>query len=210
MTGLRYSVVLTLHHEVARCIGLKRMRPFPMNQGIQRVLRAGFSLRLCDTGGVMEIFEHLLEDFIALYLRREQTLHVLHDENRGLMYCKDAQVLSVQVDAMIGRRNAAVARTAHYREGLTWRASAKDPGGGGSKCATDTPVHLFRFDCSEFSSPGLLIGCVGSLRKTLEQFRSGNLAPNVRIVICRCFPTGKVMKEAPECQRLMSPGLHLN
>ena len=39
-----------------------------------------------------QIFEHLLKDLITLYLRRKQPLHVFHDENRGLMHCKYAQV----------------------------------------------------------------------------------------------------------------------
>src|SRR6266540_708776 len=108
-----------------------------------------------------EVTHHLLEDPIASDLRRKQPLDVFQDEERGAVNRENTKVLTVQIDPMIFRTDAAVARPPDHRICLAWRPATQGPELCSRKGRGDSPVDLGWIDFPKLSIPSLRLGLGG-------------------------------------------------
>src|SRR5437764_9228580 len=103
MARLGNSIIFTLNYEIAWFVARVRRFQRQRMQGVSRTIPLSASDHL---RRMPEIIQHLVENLAPLYLRREQPLDVLHDENRRLVNRKYSQILLIEIDSMVVISNA--------------------------------------------------------------------------------------------------------
>jgi hypothetical protein len=113
---------------------------------------------------IFEILDHLVKDAVTAHLGGEQSFDVLHDENRRVVDCQNAQILEVEKQPVISGTYAPVSRASDDRIGLARWAAAKNPILSAFQSTTDSAVYLRGRYRAKFRLPRFIARGVGLRR----------------------------------------------